>query len=142
MFCDCLLESVKITLVPLASLDQRYGLAGAACIARRVEHRIVDGWFHQYLVARLTDGRFSGPTRGLMVGHVAPEAVKGGPIAAVRNGDMITLDIDDRSLNVDLPVEEIDRRIEAYKIPEPLFDRGVMAKYARGVSSASLGAVT
>ena len=93
-------------------------------------------------VALLTDGRFSGATRGLMVGHVAPEAVKGGPIAAVRNGDMITLDIDDRSLNVDLPVEEIDRRIEAYKIPEPLFDRGVMAKYSRGVSSASLGAIT
>jgi dihydroxy-acid dehydratase len=93
-------------------------------------------------VALLTDGRFSGATRGLMVGHVAPEAVKGGPIAAVHEGDMITLDIDGRSLDVDLSLAEIDRRVAAYVAPEPLFERGVMAKYARGVSSASFGAVT
>ena len=93
-------------------------------------------------VALLTDGRFSGATRGLMIGHVAPEAVKGGPIGAVREGDIITVDIDNRSLDVELSVEEIDKRLAAYKIPEPLFDRGVMAKYAKGVSSASLGAIT
>ncbi len=93
-------------------------------------------------VALLTDGRFSGATRGLMVGHVAPEAVKGGPIGAVRNGDIVTVDIDNRELSVDLTVEEIDRRIAEYKIPEPLFERGVMAKYSKAVSSASLGAIT
>ena len=93
-------------------------------------------------VALLTDGRFSGATRGLMIGHVAPEAVKGGPISAVREGDIITVDIDNRTLNVDLSVEEIDRRVAAYKVPEPLFERGVMAKYSKAVSSASLGAIT
>ncbi len=93
-------------------------------------------------VALLTDGRFSGATRGLMIGHVAPEAVKGGPIAAIRDGDTVTVDIDRRRLDVDLEVEEIDRRIAAYKAPEPPFTRGVMAKYAAAVSSASLGAIT
>jgi len=93
-------------------------------------------------VALLTDGRFSGATRGLMIGHVAPEAVKGGPIAAIRDGDQVTVDIDNRRLDVDLSVEEIDKRIAAYKAPEPLFARGVMAKYAAAVSSASLGAIT
>lgn len=93
-------------------------------------------------VALLTDGRFSGATRGLMIGHVAPEAVKGGPIAAIQQGDIITVDLDNRRLDVDLSVEEIDRRIAAYKAPEPLFTRGVMAKYAAAVSSASLGAIT
>ncbi len=93
-------------------------------------------------VSLLTDGRFSGATRGLMIGHVAPEAVKGGPIAAIQDGDQITVDIDNRRLDVDLSVEEIDRRIAAYKSPEPLFTRGVMAKYAAAVSSASLGAIT
>lgn len=93
-------------------------------------------------VALLTDGRFSGATRGLMIGHVAPEAVKGGPIGAIRDGDMITVDIDQRQLSVDLTVEQIDERLKAYSPPEPLFRRGVMAKYAKNVSSASLGAVT
>ena len=93
-------------------------------------------------VALLTDGRFSGATRGLMIGHVAPEAVKGGPIAAIQQGDIITVDLDNRRLDVDLSVDEIDRRIAAYKAPEPLFTRGVMAKYAAAVSSASLGAIT
>jgi len=93
-------------------------------------------------VALLTDGRFSGATRGLMIGHVSPEAVKGGPIAAIRDGDIITVDIDSRRLDVDLPVEEIDKRVAAYKVPEPLYTRGVMAKYAATVSSASLGAIT
>ena len=93
-------------------------------------------------VALLTDGRFSGATRGLMIGHVAPEAVKGGPIAAIRDGDQVTVDIDNRRLDVDLSVEEIDKRVAAYKVPEPIYDRGVMAKYAAAVSSASLGAIT
>jgi len=77
-----------------------------------------------------------------MIGHVAPEAVKGGPIGAVQNGDIITVDIDNRSLDVDLTVEEIDERLKHYTAPEPLFERGVMAKYANNVSSASLGAIT
>ena len=93
-------------------------------------------------VALLTDGRFSGATHGLMAGHVAPEAARGGPIAAVQDGDTITLDIDARRLDVDLSDEEIARRVEAYEPPEPLYLRGVMAKYAAAVSSASEGAVT
>jgi dihydroxy-acid dehydratase len=93
-------------------------------------------------VALLTDGRFSGATHGLMAGHVAPEANRGGPIAAVQEGDTITLDIDERRLDVDLSDEEIARRVEAYDPPEPRYKRGVMAKYAAAVSSASEGAVT
>jgi dihydroxy-acid dehydratase len=93
-------------------------------------------------VALLTDGRFSGATHGLMAGHVAPEANRGGPIAAVQDGDRITIDIDARRLDVDLSDEEIARRVEAYQPPEPRYKRGVMAKYAASVSSASEGAVT
>jgi dihydroxy-acid dehydratase len=93
-------------------------------------------------VALLTDGRFSGATHGLMAGHVAPEAIRGGPIAAVQDGDEITIDIDARRLDVDLSDEEIARRVEAYDPPEPRYKRGVMAKYAAAVSSASEGAVT
>ena len=93
-------------------------------------------------VALLTDGRFSGATRGLMAGHVAPEAVKGGPIAAVREGDEITFDVDARRLDVALSEEEIARRVAEYRAPEPPFRRGVMAKYAATVGSASRGAIT
>ncbi len=93
-------------------------------------------------VALLTDGRFSGATRGLMAGHVAPEAVKGGPIAAIREGDEITFDAGARRLDVDLSDEEIAKRVAEYEPPPPLWKSGVMAKYAAGVSSASLGAVT
>jgi dihydroxy-acid dehydratase len=93
-------------------------------------------------VALLTDGRFSGATHGLMAGHVAPEAIRGGPIAAVQDGDQITLDIDARRLDVDLSDEEIAKRVQAYRPPEPRYTRGVMAKYAASVSSASEGAVT
>ena len=93
-------------------------------------------------VALLTDGRFSGATRGLMFGHVTPEAVKGGPIAALQEGDMITLDIDERRMDVELTDEEIARRIEKYEPPESPFGRGVMSKYADTVSTASTGAVT
>ena len=93
-------------------------------------------------VALLTDGRFSGATRGLMVGHVAPEAAKGGAIAAVRDGDEVTIDVAGRRLEVALSDDEIARRIDEYEPPEPRYATGVMAKYARTVSSASLGAIT
>jgi dihydroxy-acid dehydratase len=93
-------------------------------------------------VALLTDGRFSGGTRGLMIGHVAPEAVKGGPIAALREGDEVTIDVDERRLDVALSDDEIAQRVAEYQAPEPAWTSGVMAKYARSVSSASLGAVT
>ncbi len=93
-------------------------------------------------VALLTDGRFSGATRGLMAGHVAPEAARGGPIAAIRDGDEITLDVESRQLDVKLSDEEIAERVSIYKSPEPLFTSGVMAKYAAHVSSAADGAIT
>jgi dihydroxy-acid dehydratase len=93
-------------------------------------------------VALLTDGRFSGATRGLMAGHVAPEAPHGGPIAAVRESDIITFDIPGRRLDVELSDEEIARRVEEWDPPPPAYTTGVMAKYARSVSSASNGAVT
>ena len=93
-------------------------------------------------VALLTDGRFSGATRGLMVGHVAPEAAKGGPIAALREGDEVTIDVEARTLEVALSEEEIERRIAEYRQPEPAYTSGVLAKYAKTVSSAAEGAVT
>jgi dihydroxy-acid dehydratase len=93
-------------------------------------------------VALLTDGRFSGATHGLMAGHVAPEAVNGGPIAAVANGDIITFDIPNRQLNVGLAAAEIQNRLASWKPPAPRFSSGVMAKYALLVSSSSLGAIT
>ena len=93
-------------------------------------------------VALLTDGRFSGATHGLMAGHVAPEAVNGGPIAAVADGDMIEFDIPKRSLNVALTDAEIQRRMSTWRAPAPRFSTGVMAKYALMVSSAAQGAVT
>ena len=92
-------------------------------------------------VALLTDGRFSGATRGLMAGHVAPEALRGGPIAAIRDGDRVTLDVASRRLDVDLADDEIAARVAAYEPPPPAYRQGVMAKYARLVSSASEGAV-
>jgi dihydroxy-acid dehydratase len=93
-------------------------------------------------VALITDGRFSGATRGLMIGHVAPEAARGGPIAALREGDEVTIDIDARELSVALSDAEIAERVAAYEPPEPAFASGVMAKYAATVSSASAGAIT
>jgi len=93
-------------------------------------------------VALLTDGRFSGATRGLMAGHVSPEAATGGPIAAVRDGDVITFDLDKRELRVDITAEEMRARLAGWKAPAPRYTTGVLAKYARLVSSASLGAVT
>jgi dihydroxy-acid dehydratase len=93
-------------------------------------------------VALLTDGRFSGATHGLMAGHVAPEAVRGGPIAAVKNGDVITFDIVKRRLDVALSQREISARLKKVKSPTPRYTSGVMGKYARHVSSASEGAIT
>jgi len=93
-------------------------------------------------VALLTDGRFSGATHGLMAGHVAPEAAKGGPIAALKNGDIIIFDVVARKLNVELTRKEIDVRLRKWKPPVPRYTTGVMGKYARHVSSASEGAVT
>ena len=93
-------------------------------------------------VALLTDGRFSGATHGLMAGHVAPEAAVGGPIAALRNGDIVSFDIAKRRLDVDLKAAEIKQRLKKWKKPKPHYTSGVMAKYAELVSSASRGAVT
>jgi dihydroxy-acid dehydratase len=93
-------------------------------------------------VALLTDGRFSGATHGLMAGHVAPEAAHGGPIAAVRDGDTIIFDIKARRLDVDISAEEMTARLRGWSAPPPRYNTGVMAKYAKLVSSASEGAVT
>jgi dihydroxy-acid dehydratase len=93
-------------------------------------------------VALLTDGRFSGATHGFMAGHVAPEAVRGGPIAAVADGDIITIDVDERRIDVDLDVATINERIAAYEGPDHSQLGGVLGKYAKLVSSASQGAVT
>jgi dihydroxy-acid dehydratase len=93
-------------------------------------------------VALLTDGRFSGATHGFMAGHVAPEAARGGPIAAVRDGDAITIDVDARRIDVDLDDDEIARRVAAYDAPQNDDRTGVLAKYAALVSSAAEGAVT
>ena len=93
-------------------------------------------------VALMTDGRFSGATRGLMAGHVAPEAMAGGPIAALREGDIITFDINKRRLEVELPDAELKSRLAQWKPPKPRFTHGVFAKYAALVSSASEGAIT
>ena len=93
-------------------------------------------------VALLTDGRFSGATHGLMVGHVAPEAVVGGPIAVVRNGDMISVDALNRRLDMDVPDEEIQRRFQGWQPLPPVYTTGALAKYAKLVGSAAQGAVT
>jgi dihydroxy-acid dehydratase len=93
-------------------------------------------------VALLTDGRFSGATHGLMAGHVAPEAVNGGPIAAVADGDIIVFDIPKRTLSVELSAAQFQKRLATWKAPAPRYTSGVMGKYAFLVSSSSLGAVT
>ena len=93
-------------------------------------------------VALLTDGRFSGATRGLMAGHVSPEAQLGGAIAAVHEGDTITFDIPNRTLTLNVPEAEITTRLKSWQAPPPRFTRGVFAKYSNTVSSASHGAIT
>lgn len=93
-------------------------------------------------VALVTDGRFSGATRGFMVGHVAPEAAVGGPIAAVHDGDSISIDLDTRQITLDIPVSELHDRLSRFARPAPKYTSGVMAKYVALVGSASDGAVT
>jgi dihydroxy-acid dehydratase len=93
-------------------------------------------------VALLTDGRFSGATHGLMAGHVAPEALRGGPIGAVRDGDTVVFDVAARELNVDLDEAELKARLAEYRPPPPKYENGVLGKYARHVGSAAAGAVT
>jgi dihydroxy-acid dehydratase len=93
-------------------------------------------------VALLTDGRFSGATHGFMAGHVAPEAHRGGPIAAVRDGDTIVFDVPARELNLELSDDEIRGRVAEFEPPPPRYRTGVLAKYAREVGSAAEGAPT
>lgn len=93
-------------------------------------------------VALLTDGRFSGATRGLMAGHVSPEAALGGPIAAVRDGDMICFDVRKRVLKVEISQQELRKRMKKWQPQKPRYPTGVFAKYAALVSSASQGAIT
>jgi len=92
-------------------------------------------------VALLTDGRFSGATHGLMAGHVAPEAAAGGPIAVVKNGDMIVMDAARRRLDIELTANEIKKRLKKWKAPKPRYTHGALAKYARYVQSAAKGAI-
>jgi dihydroxy-acid dehydratase len=93
-------------------------------------------------VALLTDGRFSGGTHGLMIGHVAPEAALGGPIALVEEGDIVVVDVDRKALDLEVEAAELDRRRAAWRKPAPRYRSGVFAKYAAQVGSASRGAVT
>ena len=90
-------------------------------------------------VALITDGRFSGATHGMMIGHVSPEAACGGPIALVQDGDVITIDVTNRQLNV---AADLESRRSLWRRPSPRYRQGVLARYARNVSSASLGATT
>lgn len=93
-------------------------------------------------VALITDGRFSGGSHGFVVGHITPEAMDGGPIAIVENGDSITIDAVNDQISLDIEQSEIDRRLSDWAAPSPRYHRGVLAKYAKTVGSASKGAVT
>jgi dihydroxy-acid dehydratase len=93
-------------------------------------------------VALVTDGRFSGATHGIVVGHVAPEAATGGPIGLVKTGDKITIAVDKRRIDLDVDAAELERRRLSWHAPEPRYRTGVLAKYAKLVGSASEGAVT
>jgi dihydroxy-acid dehydratase len=93
-------------------------------------------------VGLITDGRFSGGTYGMVVGHVAPEAAAGGTIALVENGDRITIDAGARLLQLEISDEELSKRRARWQPPEPKYRSGVLAKYARLVSSSSIGAIT
>ncbi len=101
----------------------------------------VAGQGHAADVALFTDGRFSGATRGFSIGHVAPEAYVGGPIAALEDGDIVRIDVDDLELSVDLTDAEIESRLADHD-PEPTYENGVLAKYHRDFGSAANGAVT
>ncbi|ELZ20361.1 dihydroxy-acid dehydratase [Natrinema limicola] len=102
----------------------------------------VAGQGHAEDVALITDGRFSGATRGFSIGHVAPEAFAGGPIGLIEDGDVITIDIEDRTLEVDLSDEELEARREEWDQPDPNYETGVLAKFGRDFGSAENGAVT
>jgi dihydroxy-acid dehydratase len=93
-------------------------------------------------VALITDGRFSGGSHGFVVGHITPEAYSGGPLAVVKDGDGITIDAAKRQLNLEIPAAELKKRLKAWRAPKPRYTRGVLAKYAAHVTSASEGAVT
>ncbi|MGH7941480.1 MAG: dihydroxy-acid dehydratase, partial [Limisphaerales bacterium] len=93
-------------------------------------------------VALITDGRFSGGSHGFVVGHITPEAYSGGPLAIVKDGDQITIDAAKRQINIELPGAELKRRFKAWRAPGPRYTRGVLAKYAAHVATASEGAVT
>ena len=93
-------------------------------------------------VALITDGRFSGGSHGFVVGHITPEAASGGPIAIIKNGDTITIDAESREINLHISKSELKKRLSAWKRPKPRYRRGVLAKYAAQVGSASEGAVT
>ena len=93
-------------------------------------------------VSLITDGRFSGGTHGFMVGHVSPEAALGGPIAAIREGDIVTIDIKAGTIDIDVSAEEIAARMASWKRPAPNYVNGVFAKYMAQVSSAAKGAIT
>jgi dihydroxy-acid dehydratase len=93
-------------------------------------------------VALVTDARFSGATHGFMVGHVAPEAFRGGPLAALAEGDLVVIDVEARQLRVELSDDEIAARLRDWTQPPPRYEGGVLAKYAALVSSASEGAIT
>jgi dihydroxy-acid dehydratase len=93
-------------------------------------------------VALITDGRFSGSTRGFCIGHIAPEASRGGPIAAVRDGDTIVIDVASRTLSIEVADNQLQERLAGWRAPKPRYPTGVLGKYARLVSSASTGAVT
>ena len=93
-------------------------------------------------MALLTDGRFSGATRGFMIGHVAPEAAAGGPIAAVEEGDIVNIDIEKRTIDIEVTAETLAERLTRWSPPEPKYETGVFAKYVAMVSSAAEGAVT
>jgi dihydroxy-acid dehydratase len=93
-------------------------------------------------VGLITDGRFSGGTWGMVVGHVAPEAYVGGTIALVKNGDSITIDAKKRLIQLNVPAKELAQRRKAWQQPKPRYTRGLLAKYTRLVSTASRGAVT
>jgi dihydroxy-acid dehydratase len=93
-------------------------------------------------VALITDGRFSGGSHGFVVGHISPEAAVGGPIGLLRNGDEITIDARTRRIDVALTARELQRRRAAFRAPRPFATRGVLAKYASAVTSASTGATT
>ena len=92
-------------------------------------------------VALVTDGRFSGGTRGPCIGHVSPEAADGGPLAVVRDGDVIEIDIEERRIRLELPEDELRRRLSEWKPPAPRYRKGVLSWYSRNVSSGDRGAI-